>query len=267
MKRLYERILVLLVLFFFALPLSLMAQGDIYNFGSRSTGQWQTILDQAGIIDDVGEQIVFISERFLDVPYGAHTLIGDAHTTEQLVIDLSRGDCFTMLDYVEAMRRCRSMDAFSHSLIQVRYSNGQVSFANRNHFFSDWLTNSPATVVDVTAQVAGGRVVSVVKMLNRHADGSSLLPGIAPKSRAIYYIPTCLMDNHLLDQLHSGDYVGVYSPSAGLDVSHVGIIVKKDGQGYLRHASSKKQFQRVIDSEFLPFMVGKPGLVVLRAGN
>ncbi|MEA3465159.1 MAG: DUF1460 domain-containing protein [Thermodesulfobacteriota bacterium] len=241
-----------------------MAQDGIYTLGKSSTGQWQIILDRSDIIEDIGEKIVFISAQFLDVSYCPHTLIGDIYTDEQLVIDLSGVDCFTLLDYVEAMRRCGNMDAFSHSLKQVRYSNGQVSFTKRNHFFSDWLINSPTTVIDVTAQIGGARAVPVLKILNSRTDGGFLLPGIELKSRSICYIPAQIFDDHILNQLHSGDYVGVYSPSEGLDVSHVGIIVKKDGLVYLRHASSKKQFRRVIDSELLSYLSGKPGLVVLR---
>jgi hypothetical protein len=64
--------------------------------------------------------------------------------------------------------------------------------------------------------------------------------------------------------LRSGDYVGIYSEHAGLDVSHTGLIVKKSGQVLLRHASSRSNVKRVLDEDLLDYLRDKPGLVVYR---
>ena len=55
----------------------------------------------------------------------------------------------------------------------------------------------------------------------------------------------------MLDQMKTGDYVGVYSPLEGLDVSHVGIVVSDDGQVWFRNASSLAANRKVVDSPFL----------------
>jgi hypothetical protein len=67
-----------------------------------------------------------------------------------------------------------------------------------------------------------------------------------------------------MDSLRTGDYVGIYAEARGLDVSHVGIIVKSDDTAHLRHASSIPSHRRVIDEDFVTYMSGKPGMIVLR---
>jgi len=65
-------------------------------------------------------------------------------------------------------------------------------------------------------------------------------------------------------KLSTGDYVGIYTELPGLDVTHTGIIIKKNGRTYLRHASSRNVNDRVVDEDLLEYMQNKPGLVVFR---
>jgi hypothetical protein len=50
----------------------------------------------------------------------------------------------------------------------------------------------------------------------------------------------------------------------GLDVSHVGIIIRDRDALLLRHASSDRRFRKVVDQDFQTYISGKPGLIVLR---
>ncbi|WP_232233881.1 N-acetylmuramoyl-L-alanine amidase-like domain-containing protein, partial [Salmonella enterica] len=63
----------------------------------------------------------------------------------------------------------------------------------------------------------------------------------------------------------NGDYIGVYSPLDGLDVSHVGIVVRHDEQVWFRNASSLAANRKVVDTPFMEYMHSRPGIVVLRA--
>ena len=210
-----------------------------------------------------GERVVRISERFLGTPYQAGTLGSSLGTPEQLTIRLDAVDCFTLLDYVEALRRSAAPEEFRARLIEVRYRDGSVSWEQRRHFFSDWAAAPGSRVVDVTAAVGGTATRAVLKQLNLGADGVPLLPGVAVREHTVRFIPTEALDGTVLARLHAGDYLGVYNPKAGLDVSHVGIAVRRDGHWYLRHASSRRE-AKVIDSELRAYLAGRPGLVVLR---
>ncbi|MCD6582571.1 MAG: DUF1460 domain-containing protein [Desulfuromusa sp.] len=232
-------------------------------------GDWNRIriehlLDEANHIPDPGGKITFISAAFLKTPYLADTLIGSSETTEVFVLRLDGVDCFTFLDYVEALRRADDFEGFKEALRQVRYRNGRVTFLDRNHFFSTWGNALFAPLRDVTGQVGGRSVLRVDKKLNKKADGALYLPGYPVRKQVIAFIPPEAIDESVLARLQSGDYVGIYSPYPGLDVSHTGIVIKKEGKVFLRHASSRFFRKKAIDEELLPYLGGKKGLVVYR---
>jgi len=68
----------------------------------------------------------------------------------------------------------------------------------------------------------------------------------------------------MVQKLKTGDYAGIYSALQGLDVSHVGIIIKDGSYVSLRHASSDRRYRKVIDQDFQEYISGTPGLIVLR---
>ncbi|MEC4685634.1 MAG: N-acetylmuramoyl-L-alanine amidase-like domain-containing protein [Nitrospirota bacterium] len=222
------------------------------------------IISEASEIRDVGKRIDFLSGRFLGVKYQASTLIGDMNTPEVFVIDLQGVDCFTYLDYIEAMRLSRSFSEFKENLKRVRYRSGKVAFENRNHFFTDWSVFNSAYVDDITGKIGGLRTKSIRKVLNLRKDGTYFLPGITPREREIQYIPSDAIDETVIKRLRTGDYVGIYTKIQGLDVTHTGIIIKKQGRVYLRHASSAKTKRKVIEQDLIAYISKTPGLIVLR---
>ncbi len=234
------------------------------NLGRWAEDELDRIIRDASGIADPGEHIAFLSEYFLNTPYQESTLIGSENKEEELVIDLSRLDCFTFIDYVEAMRLSRSYPDFHERLIQVRYQRGLISYRTRNHFFTDWAACRPAFVRDITEEIGKGAAKNVLKTLNRRDDGTLFLNGIATVKRAITYIPADKIDDAVLQRLKTGDYAGIYSDSAGLDVSHVGIIVRAGDSLFLRHASSSPDLRRTVDHDLKQYVKAKPGLIVLR---
>jgi hypothetical protein len=234
-----------------------------------SLGRWtaealDAMLEKAQRTREAGARIAFISDRFLGTPYAEDTLIGDAKTPEVLVVNLAAMDCFTFIDYVEAMRLSGSFDEFVANLQRIRYRGGEVDFRARNHFFTDWIESVPCHVEDVTALVARGAAQSAVKHLNRRGDGSLFLPGVEVRERRITYIPGGAADREALNRLAAGDFVGMYTEEEGLDVTHVGIVIRKESSLFLRHASSKEGLHKVIDAGLAGYFAEKPGIVVLR---
>ncbi len=237
---------------------------EVVDLGHWSRGKIESLLAEAGRIPEPGRRIAFISAAFLETPYIAGTLIGSAGTAEVFVLRLDGVDCFTLLDTVEALRRAADFDGFKAALRRIRYRAGRVDFLSRNHFFSAWGEANSAQLRDVTALVGGEKVHRVEKQLNRRQDGTLYLPGYPVKEREIACIPAEAVDGSVLARLQSGDYVGICSPLPGLDVSHVGIVVKKEGKVFLRHASSRSELRKVVDQELGAYLGGKKGLVVYR---
>lgn len=85
-----------------------------------------------------GRTVDLISREFLGTPYLANRLIGSQNTPEQLVIDFRGLDCFTYIDYVEALSTARSEAEFVQRLVDIRYVDGNIAFPQRKHFFTDW---------------------------------------------------------------------------------------------------------------------------------
>jgi hypothetical protein len=230
-------------------------------------GRWtgeklDLFLKKSSQIHHTGSQIDFISRQFLNTDYKESTLTGDINTPEILVMNLEKVDCFTLLDYVEAMRLSESFSDFKENLKRVRYRSGKVVFENRNHFFTDWQEYNAGCIENITGQINIQNIKTVKKLLNKKEDGASCLQGILPRERTIQYIASEDIDHSLLFHLETGDYVGIYSALQGLDVSHVGIVVKDRGEVYLRHASSKQR--KVVDEVLRQYVSEKPGLIVLR---
>ncbi|OPY65742.1 MAG: hypothetical protein A4E63_02882 [Syntrophorhabdus sp. PtaU1.Bin050] len=233
--------------------------------GSWSEGQLNRLMSEAAQIKDAGERIDFLSRQFLGVGYRENTLIGDTETAEAFVVNFEGVDCFTFVDYVEAMRCSRSFAGFVNNLRRIRYRSGNVTFEERNHFFTDWREFNHGLVEDVTAQTGGARTKTIRKLLNVKADGTPYLSGIPPRERTIEYIPSYAIDDEVVAKLKTGDYVGVYSELPGLDVSHVGILVDHSGRIHLRHASSLAGCRKVCDQDFVSYIAEKPGIMVLRS--
>jgi len=255
---------------FFLLNLSLLLSSCVappqkpFDLGRWDQDKIEHLQSEAEGIAPPGEKIALISAAFLQTPYQAQTLIGSAATAEIFVLRLDGVDCFTYLDYVEALRRSSSFAEFKEILQQVRYDRGTVTFLNRHHFFSSWGNAPLAPLRDITSQVGGIHTRWEEKQLNQKTDGTLYLPGYPVRKQTIAFIPPAAIDKTILDHLQSGDYIGIYSPLPGLDVSHTGIIIRKKGKIYLRHASTKPLRQQVMDEELLPYLGGRKGLIIYR---
>lgn len=246
-----------------ALSFALVSYAEVIKLGFWNEATIGQIISSAQQIEKPGDAIVALSGHFKGSPYAENTLSAGPDEPEELVLNLAEFDCFTFLDIVESLRRSSGYEDFAVSLRNVRYFDDTVSYQKRRHFFSDWLVGDHL-IEDVTRVIAKERVVSVNKRLNLKDDGSLWLTGVDIVSRQLDYLSTSSLDEEVLSLLHSGDYIGIYSPLGGLDVSHAGIIVKDKGRVLIRHASSRSKTGKVIDEDLLQYLQGKPGLIVYR---
>jgi hypothetical protein len=230
--------------------------------GAWSEEKLDGLISEAAGIQDVGARIAFLSEQFVGVPYKESTLIGDATTPERLVINFETFDCFTFLDCIEAMRLSRSFIDFHENLIRIRYKEGVVKYEKRNHFFTDWSSNNTDFVQDKTKEIGGKKAKTVIKVLNRKDDGSCFLAGIRSFRRMISCIPSKNIYETVRARLQTGDYVGIFSDVPGLDVSHVGIIIKAGSGIAFRHASYTAR--KVVDQDFSGYISDKTGIIIIR---
>ncbi len=205
-----------------------------------------------------------ISDKFLNTSYKANTMIGSLDQKEELVIDLAHLDCFTFIDYVEAMKHSSSFNEFKTNLISLRYQAGKIDYTFRNHFFSDWTIYNGFENITISLYP---KAKQVTKVLNLSQTNTLFLKGIKTRKIQINYIDSNNLNKEIVSKLHTGDYIGIYTHIKGLDVTHTGIFIRKDGKAYLRHASSKKEFLKVVDEPFEDYIKNTPGFIVLRDKN
>lgn len=207
------------------------------------------------------ERITYISSRFLDTPYKAGTMKGTPDEKEELIIRLDGMDCFTFLDYVEALRLSKNPNDFIFNLKKVRYFDGKVAYENRKHFFTDWISGENNTVKDITPDLPGS--VTVEKVINRRSSDKNWLKNLPQTKRMVTYIPAKMVDKTVIKLLKSGDYIGIYTDKEGLDVTHTGIFIRDGKKELFRNTSSK--VMKVTDYSFKEYMEKIQGIVVLRA--
>ncbi|MDN7995457.1 DUF1460 domain-containing protein [Burkholderia orbicola] len=241
------------------------SQSVTVKMDNASAGRLDMLLAEraAHPLDDTGQAIDRMSRALLGTPYRGDTLIGSPTVPEQLVVDLAGMDCFTFVDYVEALRKSSTKMTFMLNLIDTRYVDGEVGYLRRKHFFTDWAYRPIRNVDDVTARLSA-RTVAMKKTLNQKGDGSSYVTGLPGMNRTITFIPAGFVDAYVVSQLKTGDYIGIYATANGLDVSHVGIFVATDRGPMLRNASSLDKNRTVVDSPFFEYVARTPGIVVLR---
>ncbi|TNH44237.1 DUF1460 domain-containing protein [Photorhabdus luminescens] len=239
-------------------------QADIDSYTSKKINEIIENQVKPGNKDNPGEIIKNVSYQFLGTPYAANKLIGSPTEPEKLVIDFNGLDCFTFLDYVESLRKSSDQNDFVKNLIQTRYIDGKINFLQRKHFFTDWSTREKLNAKDVTDEISSS-YIKITKSLNRKADGGEYIPGLGSIKRDIKYIPGDKVDDSVIKNLKTGDYIGIYTHLAGLDVTHTGIFIMTDHGPMLRNASSLAANKKVVDSPFLDYVKNKPGIIVLRA--
>ena len=107
---------------------------------------------------DLSTRITIISAQFLGKPYLLGAL-GEGMRGEIDQFPLYRTDAFdceTLVDTVLALAFGNDTHQFKRCINQIRYSDGHVSFINRNHFTSlDWNKNNQAKgfVKDITTTI------------------------------------------------------------------------------------------------------------------
>jgi hypothetical protein len=208
-----------------------------------------------------GDAIAQLGETFVGTPYRAATL--EAPGAEHLIVNLHELDCVTFVETVLALTKFVRQDGvaalgdslyararYEGYLRDIRYRAGTIAgYASRLHYFSDWLaTNAGAGhVAIITGQLGGIPDLRPVTFMTGHAasypalqDSSTLatiqlvearLNGGPPRS----VIPKAAIAA-IVNGIRDGDVIAAASTVDGLDVSHTGFAIWKEGRLHLLHA-------------------------------
>lgn len=229
------------------------------------------------------ELVVLAGNYLKETPYLAHTLETEP---EQLVINLRELDCTTYAENCLAIAQtiksgdC-SFKKFAKQLTKIRYRNGIINgYASRLHYFSDWIfeNDKQGLIKAISKEIANTPYPLTINFISSHPSSYKQLktnpesiPVLAKiekeiSSRDMFYIPKNKIAE-LESELNSGDIVGITTTIEGLDVTHIGILTKKNGRVYLMHASSKAEKVILSENTLQDYLLGRKsatGIMVVR---
>ena len=219
----------------------------------------------------MGDLVLKIGLDFLNTPYVGKTL--DKSKVEKLVINLHQLDCTTFAENCLALARTAKSDKpsvakFCAELEGIRYRGGKMDgYASRLHYFSEWIAdNENRHHVQSMAAQMGGKVLPLnlyimsknpkeYPQLINDPTTTAQIQAIEEKISAqkFYYIPADQFES-IENLVKDGDIVTLTTSIPGVDVSHVGILLKKDGRVHLLHASSSRMKVTVSAEPFAQYL-------------
>jgi len=265
----------------------------------------KTLVKPASIQESIEEKSRILLDKPYDhaLGEGEHGIV-----SSKPLFCADKFDCTTYVETVTAEALARSPEEVEPLLRKIRYEDGKVSYLKRNHFAErDWIPNNEKAgfYTDITSKIAGDETKTVNATIDRGgwlrkltADDVTRQIPLAQKEKIIgkiqkagdaykptdvslNYIPidTLLKDQAVLDKIPSGSIFNMVRNDTtwivkgepkeiGTIISHQGFIIRKDGELYLRHASSAEQ--KIVDvpmKKYLKDMQQNPsiaGLNVLR---
>ncbi|MFW6289415.1 MAG: N-acetylmuramoyl-L-alanine amidase-like domain-containing protein, partial [Mariniphaga sp.] len=251
------------VFYFFLLLLFTQCSGiGKMNLNTHSTALeedsriFESVLEQLSEENQMssGELMVKVGSHFLETSYVASTL--ETGGDERLIINLREMDCTTFAENCLALTRTikskkPDLDRFTRELAAIRYRNAKIDgYTSRLHYTTDWIYNNQQKqlVRDVTGEITEIPHIKTINFMSTHPDSYMHLKNNAAyvaemvniendiSKRDYYYIPKERIAD-FESQLQDGDIVAFTTSIEGLDVSHMGILVRKNSRIHLMHAS------------------------------
>lgn len=201
-------------------------------------------------------RVAFIGELMLGTPYKGGTLEIEP---EMLTINIDEVDCTTYVDYVLAMAYTigegrTSWRDFVYNLQRMRYRKGEIDgYSSRLHYISDWIVDNAYRGNLKEATTTFPAYEYQEKTLDFISTNREKYPALTDsieyekmrnaeigyrRHRFPYIKSSRISSKETSKAFKTGDIICITTRTPGLDVQHLGIIVKKDGVPYLMHASS-----------------------------
>jgi hypothetical protein len=201
----------------------------IYKMAPQDAHRYISYVHQSE--PDLRKRIAAIGRKNIGQPYMLN-LLGEypfeLHDSLPL-FSLEKSDCVVFVEHTYAMALSRSWEEFFWMLQRIRYKDGVIGVASRNHYTEvDWNINNSWLVTDISALLAGpggpGYALKVDRarfLQSRHGVTRAMA---VQESREAYIAKDDLL--RVLPQMQDGDMVNVVSARNGnFYVSHVGLIV------------------------------------------
>jgi hypothetical protein len=225
----------------------------LYEFSEAEVGDYLGQLHASE--PSLRRRIVDLARKNLGQPYDIYLLGEFPFETydPQPMYSLTKSDCVVFAEHTYAMALTPDWPAFMRMLQRIRYRDGQIGVATRNHFTeSDWIKSNDWLVHDITNDIAQDAGVKFAEKIDR----AKFLKGrykldvdIPVEVHHDLYLPYTEI-GRIGDQLQEGDCINVVRavvkpgdpPSKPVDgtvfVGHVGLVARApDGTLHMIHSS------------------------------
>ena len=281
MKRLFSTLIIYIGIFAVANAVSPMKM----RFHCENDTLKINNLLEAGLNSNISysnELMVYYAKQFLDIPYIAHTLEGD---TEMLTINIDELDCTTYVETVYALARTTLSQRttwrdFANNLESVRYRNGEMTdYASRLHYISDWIMNNSArgNIKEITTEFGGCKyIIKTIDFMSKHREYYPAMADstiyekirnyeIGYRSHRFPYIKKELLyTKNVINEFESGDIIAMVTKTEGLDISHLGLVLKENNKLYFINASMGGKKVQIEKSQFADYMKNNRNCIGVR---
>lgn len=198
---------------------------------------------------DLRKRIAMIGRKNIGQPYELYLLGEFPFETydSQPLFCLEKSDCVVFSEHTYAMALSKDWPEFFAMLQRIRYRNGEIGVASRNHYTeADWDKNNSWLVKDISAELAGDRAQPFAQKIDRARflkKRYKIDRDIPVQNFKDVYVPWDKVAE-IEDQLQEGDFVNVMRSSgspAEAYAGHVGLIVKgPNGETHFLHSTEPR---------------------------
>jgi hypothetical protein len=234
-------------------PLEQLLQKQVYQMSPAEAGRYVAWQHQAE--PDLRKRIAAIGRKNIGQPYTLN-LLGEFpfEVHDDLpMFSLDHSDCVVFAEHTYAMALSQSWEEFFWMLQRIRYRDGVIGVATRNHYTEmDWNVANRWLVTDISAELAGAdgpsypMTVDRARFLKTRHHTERSIP--VETSRQAYVAKEQVAA--IASQLQEGDFVNVISTRNGeFWASHVGLVVLgPNGERHFLHSSEPTVREETFES-------------------
>jgi hypothetical protein len=232
----------------------------LYKCSEAEVGKYLSFLSATE--PDLRKRIVHLARKNIGQPYELF-LLGEMPFEPydpQPIYSLEKSDCLVFSEHTYAMALSHNWPSFMRMLQRIRYRDGKLGVATRNHYTeADWNISNRWLVEDFTSKLAGETSVPFHEVIDRSKflkGRYGLAVSIPIEKHDDEYLPYEQI-NRAKSELRDGDFVNIVRAKKGSAdetfggnafVGHVGLIGHgANGEVHLIHSSEPKVREEPID--------------------
>ena len=231
-----------------------LREKPLYQFTETEVGVYIGQLSAAE--PDLRKRVVHLARKNIGQPYELYLLGEMPFETydPQPLYCLGKSDCVVFAEHTYAMALSRDWPGFMRLLQRIRYHDGRIGVATRNHYTeADWNPSNRWLVHDITAEIAGEKAVPFAEKIDRAIfllKRYGLKTDLPIEDHHDSYLPVAEIAR-ALPHLQDGDFVNIIRgsnqpghPFAEIYgghawVGHVGLVAHgADGALHLIHSAA-----------------------------